>query len=74
VARAAGVSIWTASNVFGNAARVAEATRQRVLEAADALGYAGPHPGARSLARGRTGTLAFVAPGDAEGVLFFYGV
>ena len=66
VAAAAGVSIWTASNTYGNPARVSEATRERVLAAARELGYAGPHPGARSLARGRTGMIAVVAPGDAD--------
>ena len=66
VAAAAGVSIWTASNTYGNPARVSEATRERVLGAARELGYAGPHPGARSLARGRTGMIAVVAPGDAD--------
>lgn len=66
VAQAAGVSVWTASNTFSNPDRVAEGTRQRVLSAADALDYAGPNPGARSLALGRTSMLALVAPGDAS--------
>ena len=69
VAKAAGVSIWTASTAFSNPVRVAEPTRQRVLAAAQALDYPGPHPGARSLARGRTGMIAFVAPGEAEALL-----
>jgi DNA-binding LacI/PurR family transcriptional regulator len=66
VAESAGVSVWTASNTFSNPGRVAEATRERVLASADALDYAGPNPGARALARGRTGMLALVAPGDAS--------
>jgi DNA-binding LacI/PurR family transcriptional regulator len=69
VAAAAGVSVWTVSNAYSNAARVSEATRQRVFDAAATLGYLGPHPGARSLARGRTGVVAFVAPGDSEALL-----
>ncbi len=69
VAVAAGVSIWTASNTYGNPARVAEQTRQRVHDAAAALGYTGPHPVARSLARGRAGVIAFVSPGDPEALL-----
>jgi DNA-binding LacI/PurR family transcriptional regulator len=69
VARAAGVSIWTASNTFSNPARVAEATRQRVLAAADELDFAGPNPGARSLALGETRMVAFVAPGEAQMLL-----
>jgi DNA-binding LacI/PurR family transcriptional regulator len=69
VAAAAGVSVWTVSNAYSNAAKVSEAARQRVFDAAAELGYLGPHPGARSLARGRTGVVAFVAPGDAEALL-----
>ncbi|MBY0397988.1 MAG: LacI family DNA-binding transcriptional regulator, partial [Thermoleophilia bacterium] len=69
VAAAAGVSVWTASNTYSNPGRVAEATRQRVHAAARALGYPGPHPGARSLARGQTGMIAFVAVDDAEVLL-----
>ena len=69
VAAAAGVSVWTVSNAYSNAAKVSEATRQRVFDAAATLGYLGPHPGARSLARGRTGVVAFVAPGDSEALL-----
>lgn len=69
VADAAGVSIWTASNTFSNPGRVAEATRERVLAAADELDYAGPNPGARTLALGRTHMLAVVAPEDAGPLL-----
>lgn len=69
VAARAGVSIWTASNTFSNPERVAEATRQRVLAAADEMGFSGPNPGARSLALGRTGMIALVAPGEAEALL-----
>ncbi len=69
VAAVAGVSIWTASTTFSKPERVAESTRQRVHEAAVRLGYTGPHPAARSLARGRTGMLAFVAPGAADALL-----
>lgn len=65
VANAAGVSIWTASNTFSNPDRVAEGTRQRVHDAAQALGYAGPNPGARSLALGRSHLVALVGQGDA---------
>jgi DNA-binding LacI/PurR family transcriptional regulator len=69
VAEAAGVSIWTASNTFSNPDRVAEATRARVLAAADALDYAGPNPGARTLALGRTGMVALVSPHEASALL-----
>src|SRR3954466_7469333 len=60
VAREAGVSAMTVSYTFNRPERVAAATRQRVLAAAERLGYPGPHPGARSLRRGRTGTLGVV--------------
>lgn len=69
VADAAGVSVWTASNTFSNPDRVAEATRQRVLDAADALGYAGPNPRARTLALGQTGLLALVSPQEGASLL-----
>jgi DNA-binding LacI/PurR family transcriptional regulator len=60
VAREAGVSVMTVSYAFNRPERVAEVTRQRVQEAAERLGYAGPDPSARSLRRGRTATLGVV--------------
>lgn len=68
VAARAGVSASTASLVFSGSGPVAETTRARVLEAASALGYAGPDPTARSLRRGRTGVVGVVTEdrlGDA---------
>lgn len=63
VARAAGVSQPTASLVLGNhpTARVAAATRERVLAAAGALGYR-PNVVARGLARGRSFALGVIVP------------
>ncbi len=69
VAQAAGVSIWTASNTFSNPHRVAAATRQRVLEAASRLNYAGPNPTARTLALGRTRMVALWSDADARDFL-----
>ncbi|MFS0853382.1 LacI family DNA-binding transcriptional regulator [Microbacterium sp. 179-I 3D4 NHS] len=63
VAREAGVAISTASVVFSGKAKVAEATRERVLAAASALGYAGPDPRAASLRLGRSGIVAVVFEG-----------
>lgn len=60
VAHAAGVSVMTVSYTYGRPERVSADTRARVREAAERLGYPGPHPGARSLRRGRTGTLGVV--------------
>ncbi|MGW8482733.1 LacI family DNA-binding transcriptional regulator [Microbacterium sp. NPDC055903] len=63
VAREAGVATSTASVVFSGKAKVADATRQRVLAAAAALGYAGPDPRAASLRTGRSGIVAVVLDG-----------
>jgi DNA-binding LacI/PurR family transcriptional regulator len=57
VAEAAGVSISTASLVFSGSGPVSDVTRQRVLDAADRLGYAGPNPIARSLRQGKSGII-----------------
>jgi DNA-binding LacI/PurR family transcriptional regulator len=69
VAREADVSVWTASTTFSNPDRVAGATRQRVIEAADALGYVGPNPGARTLALGRSYLVAFATDSEPEHLL-----
>jgi DNA-binding LacI/PurR family transcriptional regulator len=60
VARLAGVSPTTVSHALGGKRPVSKATRQRVVEAAEQLGY-WPHPGARSLKGGDTGVLALSA-------------
>lgn len=60
VAREAGVSPSTASVVFSGKTPVSETTRRRVLDAATALGYAGPDPRAASLRRGRSGIVGVV--------------
>lgn len=60
VAAAAGVSSSTASLAFSGAGPVAPATRQRVLAAAEQLGYTGPDPTAVSLRRGRSGVVGVV--------------
>ena len=49
VAEAAGVSVSTVSNAYNKPDQLSAEVRQRVLETAKALGYAGPHPAARSL-------------------------
>ncbi len=69
VADAAAVSVWTASNTFSNPDRVAPPTRERVLDAADALGYEGPNPGARALAMGRSHLVAFATASKPEYLL-----
>ena len=60
VARAAGVSPMTVSYAYSRPERVSEPTAAKVRRAARRLGYPGPHPGARSLRRGRAGSLGVV--------------
>lgn len=52
-----GVSRMTVSNAFSRPDQLSEALRERILDEAEALGYLGPDPSARSLARGTTGTI-----------------
>ena len=60
MAKAAGVSGWTVSNVLNGrpGAAIREDTRARVLAAADHLGYR-PNSSARSLVTGRFSTVGF---------------
>src|SRR3954454_10980080 len=60
VADAAGVSPMTVSYTYSRPGRVSAEAAVRVRAAAHELGYAGPHPTARSLRRGRVGTLGVV--------------
>ncbi|MEV7420922.1 LacI family DNA-binding transcriptional regulator [Streptomyces sp. NPDC089919] len=70
VARLAGVSRATVSFVLNNtqAHRVSEATRARVQEAAQQLGYV-PHAAARSLRAGRSNLVLMPASVSAAGQL-----
>ncbi|MEU5547058.1 LacI family DNA-binding transcriptional regulator [Streptomyces sioyaensis] len=61
VARAAGVSMATASRALNNETGVAEATRRRVLAVAEELAYV-VSPEASRLAGGATGRVAVVVP------------
>jgi LacI family transcriptional regulator len=56
-----GLSITTVSRALGGYGDVAEATRQRVLQAAQEMGYV-PDVTARRLQKGRTDTIGFVIP------------
>jgi DNA-binding LacI/PurR family transcriptional regulator len=60
VARAAGVSPMTVSYAYSQPDRVSAEAAAKVRAAAQRLGYPGPHPAARSLRRGRVGTLGVV--------------
>lgn len=64
VARAAGVSVPTASQVMNGTGRVADETRRRVLEVARDLDYR-PNALARSVALGRSRTIGVLAENAA---------
>ncbi|WP_233873011.1 LacI family DNA-binding transcriptional regulator [Paraburkholderia adhaesiva] len=65
VARHAGVTPATVSNVLRNRGRVGVATRERVLAAIATLGYT-PHLSARALAEGRAPTIALMVSSIAN--------
>lgn len=68
VAKAAGVSVASVSRVFNGHDNVTDATRQRILDAADRLRYM-PNGAARSLITKRTQTIGAVLP-DLYGEFF----
>ncbi|MEX0853364.1 MAG: LacI family DNA-binding transcriptional regulator [Bauldia sp.] len=68
VAKAAGVSRGTVSNVFNRPEVVRPEVRKRVRRAARALGYNGPDPTARLFRGGKVNAIAFIMGGD--GALF----
>ena len=61
VARVAGVSPMTVSNVLNERGRVGPTTRARVLDTIDVLGYQ-VNVAARNLRQGRTGTIGLALP------------
>lgn len=65
VAREAGVSLMTVSRVVNNKGEISPATRQRVRDVIERLGYR-PSNIARGLATQRTGTLGLVVPDVAN--------
>lgn len=71
IADRADVSTATVSRVFNDESGVAPDTRERVLEAAQALDYR-PHASAQSLARQKTKLIAVVVPVLAQ--YFYMGV
>lgn len=60
VAKLAQVSVSTASLAFSGSGPVAPTTKQRVLDAAEALNYSGPNPLGRQLRSGRSGIVGVV--------------
>ena len=61
VARLAGVSVKTVSNVVNGYVHVSPATRERVERAVEELGYR-PNLSARTLRRGHSGVIALAVP------------
>ncbi len=57
IADRVGVSRMTVSNAFSRPDQLSSELRERILTAAEKLGYAGPDPAARALARGTTGAV-----------------
>lgn len=68
VAKAAGVSVATVSNVLNNKAPVAEKTRELVLQTADSMGYKIDNI-ARTLKTGKSYTVGFIIP-DISSIFF----
>jgi DNA-binding LacI/PurR family transcriptional regulator len=60
VADKVGVSRMTVSNAFSRPDQLSAPLRDRILAAAADLGYIGPDPAARALARGTTSTVGIV--------------
>jgi len=60
IADRVGVSRMTVSNAFSRPDQLSAELRTRILAAADELGYVGPDPAARALARGRTGSVGLL--------------
>lgn len=68
IADRVGVSRMTVSNAFSRPDQLSESLRERILAAAEEVGYVGPDPAARALARGTTGAVGILlteSPRDA---------
>lgn len=64
IADRVGVSRMTVSNAFSRPDQLSAELRATILAAADELGYGGPDPAARALARGRTGSVGLLINGS----------
>lgn len=60
VAKAAGVSVSTASLAFSGTGSITADTRDKVLKCAQELGYSGPNPLGRQLRSGRSGIVSVI--------------
>jgi DNA-binding LacI/PurR family transcriptional regulator len=69
IADRVGVSRMTVSNAFSRPDQLSSELRGRILAAAEQLGYVGPDPSARALARGTTGAVGILLT-DSLGYAF----
>ncbi|WP_043513606.1 MULTISPECIES: LacI family DNA-binding transcriptional regulator [unclassified Actinoplanes] len=60
IADRVGVSRMTVSNAFSRPDQLSPTLRRKILDAAQELGYAGPDPTARALAKGTTGAVGIL--------------
>jgi len=60
IADAVGVSRMTVSNAFNRPDKLSASLRATIMRTAAELGYGGPDPSARALARGRSGTVGLL--------------
>ena len=60
IADAVGVSRMTVSNAFSRPDQLSAELRDRILSTATRLGYTGPDPSARALAKGAVGTIGLM--------------
>ncbi|MGZ3147942.1 LacI family DNA-binding transcriptional regulator [Lentzea chajnantorensis] len=67
VAAAVGVSRATVSNAYNRPDQLSSSLRERILETARSLGYAGPDPVARSLATRLSAAVGFMLPQGLRG-------
>src|ERR1043165_2702634 len=61
IAESVGVSRMTVSNAYNRPDQLSPALRERILASARDLGYGGPDPVARTLSRGKTGSIGLVS-------------
>jgi len=69
IAERVGVSRMTVSNAFSRPDQLSGALREKILATAAELGYAGPDPAGRALARGSTGAVGILLT-DSMGTAF----
>jgi DNA-binding LacI/PurR family transcriptional regulator len=66
IADRVGTSRMTVSNAFSRPDQLSSELRDRILAVADELGYVGPDPAARALARGTTGAVGVMLTDELQ--------